>query len=199
MPDTLTERRPPGATEGASLRCVGPHRYDRLHGDREPERKICGQSSVASASVVSEALPIFAAMSPALARIAASMASATSAFWLEEILGVLAALADALAVIGIPGARFLDDAGGGAEIEQFADLGNALAIHDVEFDLLEGRRHLVLDHLDPGLVADHLVAVLDGADAADIEAHRGIEFERIAAASSSRASRTSRRSSCGSG
>jgi hypothetical protein len=56
-----------------------------------------------------------------------------------------------------------------AEIDQFAGLGDALAIHDVELDLLEGRRHLVLDHLDPGLVADHLVAVLDRADAADVE------------------------------
>src|SRR5687767_13925108 len=51
----------------------------------------------------------------------------------QEILGVFTALSDPLAIIGIPGTRFLDDAGGGAEIEQFADLGDALAIHDVEF------------------------------------------------------------------
>src|SRR3546814_1949807 len=37
------------------------------------------------------------------------------------------------------------------------------------------------DLLDPGLVADHLVAHLDGADAADVEADRGIEFQRMAA------------------
>ena len=55
------------------------------------------------------------------------------------------------------------------------------AVHDVELDLLEGRGDLVLDHLHAGLVADHFVAVLDRADAADVEAHRGIEFQRIAA------------------
>src|SRR5580700_8118129 len=100
---------------------------------------------------------------------------------LEEAFGVLAALADALAVIGEPGAGFLHDAGLDAEIDQFAVLGDALPIHDVELDLLERRRQLVLDHFYAGLVADHLVALLDGADAADIEADRGIEFERMAA------------------
>jgi hypothetical protein len=38
------------------------------------------------------------------------------------LLGVLAALADALAVIGIPGAGFLDHVGFDAEVDQFADL-----------------------------------------------------------------------------
>src|SRR5271155_5561805 len=57
----------------------------------------------------------------------------------EECLGVFAALADALAVIGEPGAGLFDDAGFDAEIDQFAGLGDAFAIHDVEFDLLERR------------------------------------------------------------
>src|SRR6202451_609403 len=100
---------------------------------------------------------------------------------LEKAFGVLAALADALAVIGEPGAGFLHDAGLDAEIDQFAVLGDAFAIHDVELDLLERRRQLVLDHFYAGLVADHLVAFLDGADAADIEVDGSIEFERVAA------------------
>src|SRR5881392_291100 len=95
--------------------------------------------------------------------------------------GVLAALADALAVIGEPCAGFFDDAGLDAEIDQFAAFRDALAVHDVEIDDLERRRHLVLDDLDPGLVADHLVAVLDRTDAADIEPYGGIEFQRLAA------------------
>src|ERR1700722_18668505 len=99
----------------------------------------------------------------------------------QEGLCVLAALADALAVIGEPRARLLDDARLDAEIDDLAELGDALAVHDVELDLLKRRRELVLDHLDPGLVAGDLVAVLDDADAADVEAHRGVEFERIAA------------------
>src|SRR3546814_10593666 len=44
------------------------------------------------------------------------------------------------------------------------------------------RSHLVLDHLDLGLVADDLVALLDRADATDVQAHRGIELQRVAAA-----------------
>src|SRR5580700_6953973 len=100
---------------------------------------------------------------------------------LEEAFGVLAALADALAVVGEPGAGFLHDAGLDAEIDQFAVLGYAFAIHDVELDLLERRRQLVLDHFYARLIADHLVAFLDGADAADIEADGSIEFERVAA------------------
>ena len=76
----------------------------------------------------------------------------------EILLGVLAALADAGSVIGEPGAGFLHDAGLDAEIEQLARFGNAVAVHDVELDLAERRRHLVLHHLDAGLVADDFVA-----------------------------------------
>src|SRR5438067_2047252 len=101
---------------------------------------------------------------------------------LEELLGVLAPLPQPLAVIGEPGAALLDDAGLDAEVDEFAGLGDALAVHDVELDLLERWRELVLDHLDPRLVADHLVALLDGADAADVEADRGVELQRVATA-----------------
>src|SRR5215468_10556314 len=83
---------------------------------------------------------------------------------LEEAFGVLAALADALAVVGEPGARLFDHARLDAEIDQLAALRHAFAVHDVELDLLERRRELVLDHLDAGLVADDLVALLDRAD-----------------------------------
>src|SRR5581483_1918535 len=75
---------------------------------------------------------------------------------LQEGLGVLAALPDALAVIGEPGARLLDHTGLDAEVDDLAILRDALAVHDVELDLLERRRELVLDHLDAGLVAGDL-------------------------------------------
>src|SRR5262249_19646603 len=99
----------------------------------------------------------------------------------QELLGILAALADALAVIREPRAGFLDDPGLDAEIDQLAALRDAFAIHDVEFDLLEGRRHLVLHHLDPRLVSGGLLALLDRADAAYVEPDRGVEFQRVAA------------------
>src|SRR5262249_9006965 len=77
--------------------------------------------------------------------------------FLEKLLGVLASLTNALAVVREPGAGFLHDAGFDAEIDQFAGLGDALAVHDVEFNLFERRSELVLDHLHAGLIADHLV------------------------------------------
>jgi hypothetical protein len=47
--------------------------------------------------------------------------------------------------------------------------------------VLNGRRHLVLDHLDLGFVADDFFALLDGAGAADVQPHRGVELQRVAA------------------
>src|SRR5882757_4296038 len=99
----------------------------------------------------------------------------------QELLGILAALTDPLARVAEPGARLLDDAGLDAEVDQFADTADPLAIHDVEFDLAERRRHLVLHHLDPRRVADDLVALLDLTGAADLQPDRGIEFQRITA------------------
>src|SRR5207302_1569687 len=81
--------------------------------------------------------------------------------FLEIDFGVLAALSDAHAVIAEPGARFLDQAGLDPEVEDLADLRNPFAVHDVELDLLERRRDLVLDHFDARRVADDIVAVLD--------------------------------------
>src|SRR6185436_18512485 len=101
--------------------------------------------------------------------------------FLEEFPGVLAALADALGAIREPGARLLDHISFHAEVEQFTRLGDTFPVDDVELDLPEWRGDLVLDYFHAGLVADDLVALLDLADAADVEADRGIEFQRIAA------------------
>ena len=46
--------------------------------------------------------------------------------------------------------------------------------------LAEGRGDLVLHHFHAGFVADDLLAVLDGAGLADIEADRRVELERVA-------------------
>src|ERR1700722_10994343 len=81
----------------------------------------------------------------------------------QELLGVFAALTDSLAGITEPGAGFFHHAGLDAEIDQFAGVADALTIHDVELDLTERRRHL------------------DLAGAANFQAHRGIEFKRVAA------------------
>src|SRR5450432_2788867 len=89
----------------------------------------------------------------------------------QELLGVLAALADALALEAEPGARLLDGAALGAEVDDVALVADPFPVEDVELDLAERRRHLVLHDLDARAVAHDLLAVLERADAADVEAH----------------------------
>ena len=60
-----------------------------------------------------------------------------------------------------------------AEVEQIAFARDAFAVDDVEFGFAERRRDLVLHDFDLGAVADDLVAILDGGDAADIDADGG--------------------------
>src|SRR5690606_6688168 len=73
---------------------------------------------------------------------------------LEVLLGVFTPLTDADAVVGEPAARLLDHSCLDAEIEDFADLRDAFAVHDIELDLLERRRDLVLHHLHARGVAN---------------------------------------------
>src|SRR5215469_1423941 len=100
---------------------------------------------------------------------------------LQVVARIVLALADAIALVGIPRAGLLDDALRGAELDDLALAGDPLAVHDLELRLAEGRRHLVLHHLDARHVADDLVAILDGTDAPDVEADRGVELQRVAA------------------
>ena len=72
---------------------------------------------------------------------------------------------------------------GNAQVEDLALTRGTFAIEDVELGALERRRDLVLDDLDASLVADDLVALLDGTGAADVQTHGGIELERVAAGS----------------
>src|SRR5690606_31618676 len=94
---------------------------------------------------------------------------------------VLLALTDLFAVVGVPGTGLVDEVALDAQVDDFAHAVDALAVHDLELGLAERWRHLVLDDLDAGLAADHLVAFLDGADAADVQAHGGVELERVTA------------------
>ena len=75
---------------------------------------------------------------------------------LEENAHILFALANSVFLIAVPGAGFFHDAVGNTKIDQFAKLGNALAVEDFEFGILNGV-HLVLDDLDSRLVADDFI------------------------------------------
>ena len=105
----------------------------------------------------------------------------------QESFGVFAALADALTVIGEPRAGFLDDAGVHAQVQHLAHFRDAFAIHDVELNHPERGRHFVFNHFHTGLIADHLVAILDGADAANVQPHRSVEFQGVTAGGGLRA------------
>src|SRR5690606_24798691 len=107
--------------------------------------------------------------------------------FLQKLDHVGLALADLVALVAVPGAGLVDETLLDPHVHHLPEAVDALAIEDLELTLPEGRRHLVLDHLDPGLVADHFLALLDRADAADIEAHRGVELEGVAAGGGFRA------------
>src|SRR5262245_2892447 len=96
---------------------------------------------------------------------------------LQELLDVLAALTQTLAAEREPRAALLDDLLVDRQIEQVALARDALAVHHVELGFAEGRRDLVLDDLDPRAASNDDVAVLDGADAADVDADRGVELQ----------------------
>src|SRR5438445_5586569 len=100
---------------------------------------------------------------------------------LQELARVLPSLAHALAVEGVPRPRLLDDLVVDAEVEQVALLADALAVEDVELRFAERGGDLVLDDLDLGPAADDDVALLQGGDATDVDADRGVELQRAAA------------------
>ena len=75
--------------------------------------------------------------------------------------GLVASLADPFAAERDKGARLLEEAGGRRQVDDLTGGVDADAVEDVELGLAKGGGDLVLHHLDPRVVADHLVAVLD--------------------------------------
>src|SRR5690606_10963571 len=57
--------------------------------------------------------------------------------------------------------------------------GDSHTVHNVELGLLERRCHLVLDYLDSGAVTNGIGSLFEGLNAANIEAHRSVELERL--------------------
>src|SRR5579859_2010415 len=100
--------------------------------------------------------------------------------FLQELLHVFPSLADPFALVAEPGAGLFDDLFGHAQVEQVALAGDALTVHDVEFSLAKWGGRLVLHDLDLGPGAHDDVAVFDGGDAPNIDAHRGIKLKRTA-------------------
>src|SRR5437773_4341703 len=101
---------------------------------------------------------------------------------LQELADVLAPLPETRLAVREPGAALVDQLVGDRQIDEVADARDAGAVQDVELGDFERRRRLVLDHLDARAAADVDVARLDLGDAADVQAHRGVELEGAAAA-----------------
>src|ERR1017187_7954522 len=101
--------------------------------------------------------------------------------FLQELLGVLPALADAFALVAEPRTRLLHQVSSDRQVEQVAFARDTFAIHHVELGFAERRCGLVLHDFYPGARAHHLVAILDGANSADIDAHRRVKLQRAPA------------------
>src|SRR4051812_23730196 len=94
---------------------------------------------------------------------------------------VLLALAELVGLVGVPSSGLADDALLDAEVDEAALAADALAVEDVELCGFERRTDLVLHHLDAGTVADRVLPVLERLDPPDVQAHRRIELQRLAA------------------
>src|SRR5438270_10450524 len=98
----------------------------------------------------------------------------------QEGADVLATLADAFALVAVPCATLVHDVVQHREIENIALTRNPLAIENVELRIAKRSRHLIFDNLDLGAGTDNRIAILHRPDAADIDADRGVELQRLA-------------------
>src|SRR5690348_10893647 len=100
---------------------------------------------------------------------------------LERLGRLVAARPEPLARDREPGAALLDEAALAGEIDELVRARDSDAVEDVELGLAERRRELVLHHLHARARADDQIAVLHRADAANVEPHRAVELEGVAA------------------
>ena len=99
----------------------------------------------------------------------------------QNLLGVFPPLSELVAVIGEPRPGFFNDSRLDAQVNQFADFGNALAIHNIKINRLKRRRHFVLDNFDPRLAADNVIFVLNRPDPPDVHTNGRIKLQRVTA------------------
>ena len=95
---------------------------------------------------------------------------------------------NALLADGEPCAGLVDYLKLNAEVNDFTDLGNTLAVHDVKLCLFERGSALVLYDLCARAVADHLSAHLECLDPAHVDTNGGVVFKRKTAGSGFRIS-----------
>src|SRR3546814_11701930 len=97
----------------------------------------------------------------------------------EKYLRLLPSLPKPFAVVGEPGTSLFDDARCDAQIDNFARLRRSFAIHDVDRNLLESSRHLVLADFHSRPVANPPFPSLDRAVALDVATAARIQIQAI--------------------
>src|SRR6266852_707617 len=97
--------------------------------------------------------------------------------FLQEQAGIVAPLAQPFAAKRNPSAGFFQDPLIDAKVDQIALAGNAFTIEDVEFGFAEWRGNLVLHDFGARTRTDDAIAFLDGLNAPNIEANRGIKLQ----------------------
>ena len=90
---------------------------------------------------------------------------------LKETRRIGLALTNFLTLVGIPGARLVDQIEFDSPIDHLAHLIDANAIHNLKLRLLKGRRNFIFDHFYSGLIAHDLITVFHRTDSANIKAH----------------------------
>src|SRR5690606_11030202 len=98
----------------------------------------------------------------------------------QPLHGALPSLADALAAIAEVTAGLVDELALHPQVEALAVALDALPGGGIELGILGGRCDLVLHHLHTGARADGLVAGLDEAPTAELDAQRRVELQRVA-------------------
>src|SRR6185369_4964973 len=96
---------------------------------------------------------------------------------------IFPALTDTLLAVGEPGTALVHNPFVNGKVEQVAFFRDAFTVKNVEFDLFEGWRYLVLDHFDLGTGADDIISLFQCCDLPDVHSDRCVEFEGIAAGS----------------
>ena len=89
----------------------------------------------------------------------------------EKLLGILSSLSDLGIMIGIPGTALHHYSAVGRQIQNIAHCGNPLPEHDIEFRFTERRSDLIFYNLYTGTVTDHLTALLQRFDPANVQPH----------------------------
>lgn len=98
---------------------------------------------------------------------------------IEILIGVIEKMKEKMGIIGEKGKRIIKKKGIEKKIEKIEKIGKEREINDIELEMIERRREIVIKKIKEGMVEKKLVEIIDGEDKENIEEKRRIEIERI--------------------